>query len=102
LNAFRLVVVFCFGLIHGLGFASGLKQIQMPQHEFLMALLGFNFGVDFGQLFVILLAFLAVGWFRNRPWYFSRIAVPASCVIAAIGALWAVERIYFYVKIFSI
>ncbi len=96
LNAFRLVVVFCFGLIHGLGFASGLKELNMPKHEFVMALLGFNFGVDFGQLFVIFIAFLLVGYFRNRSWYFSRIAVPASCAIAAMGAYWAVERILFY------
>jgi hypothetical protein len=99
LNAFRLCVVFMFGLIHGLGFASGLKEIRMPPHEFIMALLGFNFGVDLGQLFVIFLAFLVVGWFRNRSWYFSRIAVPASCCIAAMGAFWAVERICFYAHI---
>ncbi len=99
LNAFRLAIVFFFGLIHGLGFASGLKALQLPQHEFLMALLGFNFGVDFGQLFVILLAFLLVGWFRNKPWYFSRIAVPASGTIALIGALWAIHRIIFFAQL---
>lgn len=99
LNAFRLVVVFFFGLIHGLGFASGLKELRLPQHEFIMALLGFNFGVDFGQLFVILLAFLVVGYFRNRSWYFQRIAVPASSAIALMGAYWAVERILFYAHI---
>ena len=99
LNAFRLAVVFFFGLIHGLGFASGLKELNMPKHEFIMALLGFNFGVDFGQLFVILIAFLIVGWFRNRTWYFQRIAVPASCAIAMMGAFWAVERVCFYAHI---
>jgi HupE / UreJ protein len=101
LNAFRLAVVFCFGLIHGLGFAAGLKQLPLPKHEFLMALFGFNFGVDFGQLFIILLAFLTVGWFRNKPWYFSRIAVPGSAVIAAFGFFWAVQRIFFYTHIIS-
>ncbi len=99
LNAFRLGVVFCFGLIHGLGFASGLKALQLPQNEFIPALLGFNFGVDLGQLFVILLAFLAVGWFRDRPWYFARIAVPASSFIAIVGSYWAVERILFYAQL---
>jgi hypothetical protein len=99
LNAFRLAVVFFFGLIHGLGFASGLKELNMPKHEFVMALLGFNFGVDFGQLFVILIAFLIVGWFRNRTWYFQRIAVPASCAIAMMGGFWAIERICFYTGI---
>ena len=44
---------------------STLTALMVP--TFLVALLGFNFGVDLGQLFVIALAFLAVGWFRNRP-----------------------------------
>jgi len=99
LSAFRLGVVFFFGLVHGLGFAAGLKQLPLPRHEFFMALLGFNFGVDFGQLFVILLAFLAVGWWRNRPWFFSRVAVPASGLIALIGALWTIQRILFFAQL---
>jgi hypothetical protein len=63
----RLAVVFGFGLVHGLGFASSLSSVPFPKNDFVIALLGFNFGVDFGQLFVIALAFLAVGWFR-RSW----------------------------------
>jgi hypothetical protein len=89
----RLAIVFGFGLIHGLGFASSLSDIPFPKHQFLFALLGFNFGVDFGQLFVIGLAFLAVGWFRNKPWFRPRIAIPCSMVIAAVGLVWAVQRI---------
>jgi hypothetical protein len=61
-----------------------------------VALLGFNFGVDFGQLFVIALAFLAVGWFRNKPWFRARIAIPCSLAIAAVGVFWAVQRIIYY------
>jgi hypothetical protein len=89
----RLAIVFCFGLIHGLGFASSLSDVPFPKHQFIFALLGFNFGVDFGQLFVIGCAFLLVGWFRNRPWFRARIAIPCSLVIAAIGLVWAVQRI---------
>jgi hypothetical protein len=92
----RLAIVFGFGLIHGLGFASSLSDIPFPQRDFLVALLGFNFGVDFGQLFVIALAFLAVGWFRNRPWFQRGIAVPGSLCIAAVGLFWAVQRIFHY------
>ncbi|MDB6087260.1 MAG: hypothetical protein JWN85_44 [Gammaproteobacteria bacterium] len=92
----RLAVVFGFGLIHGLGFASSLSGVPFPKHGFVVALLGFNFGVDFGQLFVIALAFLAVGWFRNRLWFRRRIAVPCSLAIAAVGLLWAVQRIIYY------
>jgi hypothetical protein len=92
----RIAIVFCFGLIHGLGFASSLSDIPFPKRDFIVALLGFNFGVDAGQLFVIGLAFLAVGWFRNKPWFRSRIAVPCSLVVAAIGLFWAVQRIVQY------
>jgi hypothetical protein len=92
----RLAVVFGFGLIHGLGFASSLRDVPFPKHQFIVALLGFNFGVDAGQLFVIGVAFLAVGWFRHRPWFRARVAVPCSCAIAAIGLIWAIQRIVFY------
>jgi len=92
----RLAIVFCFGLIHGLGFASSLSDVPFPRHDFLVALLGFNFGVDFGQLFVIAVAFLAVGWCRNQPWFRARIAVPCSLAIAAVGLGWAVQRIVFW------
>ena len=92
----RLAIVFGFGLIHGLGFASSLREIPFPQHDFLIALLGFNFGVDFGQLFVIGLAFAAVGAFRNQPWFRRRIAVPCSLAIAVAGLAWAVQRVFGY------
>jgi hypothetical protein len=92
----RLAIVFGFGLIHGLGFASSLSDIPFPKRDFIVALLGFNVGVDCGQLFVIALAFLAVGWFRNKPWFRRRIAVPCSCVIAAVGLYWAVDRAAYY------
>ncbi|HVW19804.1 MAG TPA: HupE/UreJ family protein [Opitutaceae bacterium] len=92
----RLAVVFGFGLIHGLGFASSLSEVPFPKHRFIVALLGFNFGVDFGQLFIIGIAFLLVGWFRHRPWFRKRIAIPCSLAIAAIGIFWAIQRIVFY------
>jgi hypothetical protein len=92
----RLAIVFGFGLIHGLGFASSLSDVPFPRKDFLVALLGFNFGVDFGQLFVIALAFLAVGWFRNRSWFRGRIAIPCSLAIAAVGLFWALQRIVHY------
>ncbi|PZU10405.1 MAG: hypothetical protein DI605_06440 [Sphingomonas sp.] len=92
----RVAVVFAFGLIHGLGFAASLAEVEFPQREFIWALLGFNLGVDGGQLFVMALAFLMVGWFRNRSWYRARIAVPVSLLLAAVGLYWAVERVILY------
>jgi hypothetical protein len=91
----RLAIVFGFGLVHGLGFASSLSGVPFPKRDFVVALLGFNFGVDAGQLFVIGVAFLVVGWFRNAPWFRARIAIPCSLVIAAVGLVWAVQRIIF-------
>ena len=92
----RLAIVFGFGLVHGLGFASSLSDIPFPKTDFIVALLGFNFGVDLGQLFVIALAFVAVGWFRNRPWFRRGIAIPCSLAIAAVGLFWGIQRIFHY------
>ncbi|MBT3140510.1 HupE/UreJ family protein [Phaeobacter gallaeciensis] len=94
LHPWRPVVIFGFGLLHGLGFASVLGEFGLPQGQFLPALIGFNVGVELGQLAVIAVAFLTVGiWFRNKYWYRGRIAIPASVVIAMIGLFWFVERI---------
>ncbi len=91
--AWRPFVVFGFGLLHGLGFAGVLGEIGMPQGQFFVALLSFNVGVELGQLTVIAACFLAVGlWFGNKDWYRSRITIPASVVIACIGAYWFIER----------
>ena len=95
LSRWRPIVIFGFGLLHGLGFASVLGEFGIPDDQFVPALIAFNIGVEFGQLTVISLAFLAVGmWFRNKPWYRSRISIPASLIIATIGAYWFVERIF--------
>ncbi len=93
LNPWRPAIVFGFGLLHGLGFASVLEEFGLPETHFIPALLGFNVGVELGQITVIAIAFLAVGfWFRNKPWYRSVITIPASLVIAGIGAYWVLER----------
>ena len=96
LHRWRPLIVFGFGLLHGLGFASVLEEFGLPQDQFIPALLGFNIGVELGQLTVIAIAFLAVGvWFGKKDWYRAYIAIPASAVIALIGAYWFVERVFF-------
>ncbi|MEO0618892.1 MAG: HupE/UreJ family protein [Pseudomonadota bacterium] len=93
LSRFRPILIFAFGLLHGLGFASVLGEFGLPASQFIPALIGFNVGVEVGQLAVIAAAFLAVGlWFRNKPWYRKAVAIPASVVIAAIGLYWVWER----------
>lgn len=92
LKPWRPLVVFCFGLLHGLGFASVLGEIGLDPTHFVTGLVAFNIGVELGQLAVIAAAFLLVGWFRHRAWYRRMIANPASIAIAAVGAFWVVER----------
>lgn len=92
LHPWRPVVVFVFGLLHGLGFAGVLTELGLPQGQFVTALAGFNVGVELGQLAVIGLAFAATGWFRQRAWYRRAMVVPASVVIAGVAVYWTVAR----------
>lgn len=92
----RIALVFLFGLLHGMGFAGVLSELGLPRSEFLPALISFNLGVEAGQLTVIAAAFLLVGLpFRRRSWYHARVVVPASCLIAAVGLFWSVQRAFF-------
>jgi hypothetical protein len=91
----RVAIVFGFGLLHGLGFASVLSDVGLPASQFLIGLIGFNIGVEFGQLSVILVALLLVGLpFGQKPWYRTYIVIPASGAIAVVGMWWAFERIF--------
>ncbi|GGA19858.1 HupE/UreJ family protein [Neptunicoccus cionae] len=93
LTAWRPFLIFGFGLLHGLGFASVLGDFGLPTAQFIPALIAFNIGVEIGQLAVIAICFLAVGiWFRNKQWYHSRIVVPASAAIAIMATYWVLER----------
>ena len=89
----RIVVVFLFGLIHGLGFAGALSELGLPQNAYLSSLVMFNVGVELGQLTVILVAFLLLAiWFGKKPWYHQYIVIPMSLVIAAIALFWVIQR----------
>ncbi|MCK0168356.1 HupE/UreJ family protein [Jannaschia sp. S6380] len=91
----RIAVVFGFGLLHGLGFASVLSEFGLGQH-FIASLISFNIGVEIGQLTVIAVAFLLLGLpFGSKPWYRRAIAIPGSLIIALIAAYWVLNRIGF-------
>jgi hypothetical protein len=91
----RVGIVFLFGLVHGLGFASSLSQMGLPQNAYLSSLFLFNIGVELGQLTVILLAFFLAGkWFGGKTYYRARIVVPVSLLIILIAGYWTVERIF--------
>lgn len=89
----RWLLVFGFGLIHGLGFAGVLTELGVPEGRFLPALIGFNLGVELGQLGVLALAGLVIVPLRTRRWYHGRVVVPASVAMAVVGLFWAVERV---------
>jgi hypothetical protein len=96
INAWRMAIVFGFGLIHGLGFASALQEIGLPKGQFLSSLLSFNLGVEFGQITIILAAYFLVSkWFSDKKWYKERIVYPISSVIGCIALYWTIERILF-------
>jgi hydrogenase/urease accessory protein HupE len=89
----RLAIVGVFGLVHGLGFAGALSEINWPADRFVSALLAANLGIELGQLTVVGVAALITAWVWRRDWYRGWIAVPASVAIGLCGLYWAVERI---------
>jgi hypothetical protein len=95
LHAGRLVVVFAFGLLHGLGFASVLGDIGLADDQFMISLISFNIGVELGQLAVLVPAFLLFGVAAgNALWYRRLIAIPASYLIGAIGMWMLITRVF--------
>lgn len=90
----RLLIVFAFGLIHGLGFAGALSELDLPTGSLIVGLLGFNVGVEFGQLAVIALALLATFAIRDMVTYRRWVVVPGSILIAGMGLWWFVERAF--------
>lgn len=92
----RIVIVFIFGLIHGLGFAGALSELGLPENQFFTSLLTFNIGVELGQITIILLAWILVGkWFGKKDWYRKRIVIPFSVLIAIIALYWTIQRAFY-------
>lgn len=92
----RLLIVFLFGLLHGMGFASALTELGLPNKEYLTGLISFNLGVELGQMSVIFACWFLVGlWFSQKDWYKKRVIIPVSAVIAVVALYWTVERTFF-------
>jgi len=90
----RWLVAFGFGLIHGFGFASVLTDLGLPREALLLALVGFNVGVELGQL-AIISAFLPLAFALRRRWIYRRlIFVGGSAAIAVVAGIWLVERVF--------
>ncbi len=97
LSGFRLPMIFVFGLLHGLGFASILTEFGLPADLYLAALLWFNVGVEFGQVALLIAAYLAITiWFSDPLIYRRSIVIPGSLLIGGLGAYWTVERVMYY------
>ena len=96
IKPWRIATIFMFGLIHGLGFAGALSGLDMPKNDFITALLGFNLGVELGQVCIILVLFYAlIKPFYKKIWYNAYLRMPICGIIAAVAAYWTVERIFF-------
>jgi len=96
LKASRIGVVFCFGLVHGMGFASALSSLGLPSDSYFVSLIMFNLGVELGQVTVIATAyFLLAKWFGDKPYYRKNIVNPLSLIIAIVAAYWVIQRILF-------
>ncbi len=93
-NKWRPFIVFGFGLLHGLGFASVLSDYGLPEGNFVALLLAFNIGVEVGQLLVLIAAAVLVWFIRHKSWYRQRIQIPASLIIALVGIFWFIERTF--------
>ncbi len=93
-KAWRILIVFLFGLVHGLGFASALAQKGLPPHQFYTSLLAFNAGVEVGQIAVIALFYtLVILPFGKGRYYKRKVVYPLSIFIALMAAFWLVQRI---------
>jgi hypothetical protein len=87
----RWIVSFGFGLVHGFGFSSVLREIGLPSHGLLLSLLGFNAGVEIGQALVVALALPAILMVR-RAGYDRRMVWGSSLAILGVGVVLFVER----------
>ena len=94
LKPWRVLLVFGFGLVHGLGFASALNELGLPRNAFYTSLLSFNVGVEFGQIVIIAtIYFSLIYWLGKETWYRKRVVFPISILIALIALYWTVERL---------
>ena len=90
----RWVMAFLFGLIHGFGFATVLSDLGLPRDALVLALVGFNLGVETGQL-AIVAVFLPVTYLLRHSWFYRRLVLlGGSAAIAIVALIWFVERAF--------
>jgi hypothetical protein len=90
----RWRLTFVFGLVHGFGFAGALKDLGLDGAHLATSLLGFNLGVELGQLAIVAL-FLPLAWQLRRSRFYQRgLLVGGSALIAVLAGVWLVERAF--------
>jgi hypothetical protein len=89
----RPLIVFIFGLLHGLGFAALLSQYGLPKDNFISLLLAFNVGVEIGQLTVLLVAFILIRLIFRKYKSNNQLKIPASILIGIFGLYWFIESL---------
>ncbi|HEY8050336.1 MAG TPA: HupE/UreJ family protein [Ramlibacter sp.] len=90
----RWVMAFVFGLVHGFGFASALADLGLPQGALALALVGFNLGVEIGQM-AIVSAFVPVAFWLRTTTFYRRWFMPVGSVVIALVALyWFAQRAF--------
>jgi hypothetical protein len=88
------MIAFVFGLIHGFGFANVLADLGLSQGSLLLSLVGFNFGVEIGQL-AIAAVFLPIAFGLRRSWAYNCLTLKlGSAAIAMVATVWMVERVF--------
>ena len=91
----RIVFAFCFGLIHGFGFANALREMQLPTEALAWSLVSFNLGVEAGQACIVLAIAPALALLhRWRPAIAHRTVLAASSFVIFAGAYWFLERVF--------
>lgn len=88
------LVIFAFGLFHGMGFAGVLKELGFSRTTLLSSLAGFNIGVEVGQLIIITAAYCLTWKFFKNETMRNRIVFSSAVVIAAVSGFWFLERIF--------
>jgi hypothetical protein len=93
-HRWRALVAFGFGLIHGFGFASVLADLGLAQGALVLSLVGFNVGVELGQLAIVAL-FLPLAYLLRRGLFYRRVVMAGgSALIAVIAIVWLAERAF--------
>ncbi|MFC6663165.1 HupE/UreJ family protein [Deinococcus multiflagellatus] len=90
----RWAVAFGFGLMHGFGFSSVLGELVEDRQALVQSLLGFNLGVELGQLALVAVAVPLLFWIRATVFYRRVVFAPASVGVAVVAAVWFVQRAF--------